>query len=77
MRIWADCDDKCLPLVCVDVSLRELWPARLIAAVPECLVDFNVQTCGANAMIPFGLCPDCDLICGSRSDFQKNALPDH
>ena len=63
MRIWVNCcDDKCLPLVCVDVSLRELWPARLIAAVPECLVEFDVLACGADGTVPSEVHPNCGLM---------------
>ena len=63
MRTWEDCDDKCLPHVCADVSLCELQPVHLIAEVPGCLVSFNVPTCGANATVPFEVCPNnCDLM---------------
>ena len=66
MRIWADCDDKCLPLVCVDVSLGDVLLAGLIAAIFGHLVNFGVPICNANVTIPFGVCPSCDLTCGSE-----------
>ena len=50
----------------MNVALHELWPAPLIAAAPECLVDFNVMACGANAMVSFGVHPNCGLMCGSQ-----------
>ena len=61
MRIWEDCDDECLPHICVDVSLCELQLAHLIATIPGCLVGFNVPTCGANAVTPFVVLPNCTI----------------
>ena len=76
MRIWADFDERHLPLSCVDISLCESSLTHLIAAVPECLVDFGVLICGANVTIPLGFCPSCDLLRGSQSGFWRSTLLD-
>ena len=77
MRIWEDCSDKHLLLVCVDISLRELQLAHLIVTVPGCLVDFDVLTSSANAVTPFVVPPSCGLMHESQLDFPKSALPLH
>ena len=76
MRIWVDCDDEHLPLVCADISSRELLLAHPTAAVPECLADFGVPTCSANAAILFEVRPGCGLMRGLRLGSQRSALPD-
>ena len=50
-----DHDDKCLPLVCAEVSLRELLLVRLIATFLGCRADHcDVPICNAGTTIPFG-----------------------
>ena len=77
MRTSEGSDDKCLLLVCVDVAQRESWPTDLIAGVLECLEDFDVLACSANAMVPFQVHPGCGLKRGQQSDFQRSVLLDH
>ena len=55
-------NDKCLLLVHVDVAWRGSWLTHLIAAVLECLADFNVLACSANATVPFQVHPGCGLM---------------
>ena len=66
MRIFRDSDVECWLPVCASDTLRELQLMRLIVTVPECLADFDVLACGANAAVPFEVHPDCGLMRGSQ-----------
>ena len=68
---------KCCLLVHASVALRESQLMHLIAAVPGCLVDFDVPACGANATVPFEVHPNCGLMRELQQDFQRSALPNH
>ena len=53
-------------LVCVDVTWRESWLMHLIVGVLECLEDFDVLACSANATVPFQVHPGCGLKRGQQ-----------
>ena len=61
MRTSEGSDGEHSLLVCADIAQRESWPTHLIAGVLECLEDFDVLACDANATVPFQVHPGCGL----------------
>ena len=74
---WEGCGDGHLPHICVDVSLRELWPVLLIKVVLGHLAGSDAPTCDASATVPFEVHPDCGSMRESQSDSWRSMLPDH
>ena len=75
MHTQEDSSAECWLLVHVNISLHELQPAHPIVTVPGCLADFDVLACGANAMVLFGVHPNCGLMRGLQQYFQRSTLP--